>query len=399
MKIAFVENMPVAGGIIRYGLNLANAIAKIPGNTVVFYTHEQNYLSNKELYDDMKISFSTLVLRGTKSKIFINNRIDQLLFKIFGIKRESLIKNEIYEKTQRDEIVYFTCAHHSFFIPVKGKSVATMHDLNWNYLFGVPLFSKKDGVVIRQNFQKWLDNTEIVCSTNFIKEEIIKFFNYKKHIHVVQLSALSQSDKYEIDNTLLKKFDFKKSYILYPGHIMPHKNHLILFRAFYELMQLEKYKDKFILVLTGGGTNYFEFANATKYGAEIAMREDFNIRGLGYVKNDEMDCLIKNANFVISTSLYEAGSGPALDAWGAAVPVIMSNIKPHLEQIEFNNIDCRTFDPLDLNDCIQAIRNMIDLNNEMRVVAKNNALKLQLNNWEIVGRKYFEIFNKTVLTK
>jgi glycosyltransferase involved in cell wall biosynthesis len=397
MKIAFVENMPVAGGIIRYGVNLANAIAKIPGNSVVFYTHEQNYLSNKDLYEDKHNSFSTVILRGTKSKIIINNRIDQLLFKIFGISRESLIKKEILEKTKNDEVVYFTCAGHSYFIPVKGRSVATMHDLNWNYLFGVPLFSKEDGKVIRQNFQNWLDNTVIVCSTNFIKEEIIRFFYYKKQIHVIELSALSQIKKVELDNSAINDFGFKKPYILYPGHLMPHKNHLILFRAFYELLQIEKYKESFILVLTGGGTNYFEFANATKFGAEIASKENFNIRGLGYVENDEMDCLIRNAHFVISTSLYEAGSGPALDAWSAGVPVIISNIKPHLEQIEFNKFDCTTFDPLDLNDCIDAMKKCLDFNNNMRVEARSSSIKLQLNNWEIVGKKYFEVFTKTSL--
>jgi glycosyltransferase involved in cell wall biosynthesis len=396
MKIAFVENMPVAGGIIRYGVNLANAIAKIPGNSVVFYTHEQNYLSNKALYEDKHNSFSTVILYGTKRKIIFSNRIDQLLFKIFGISRESLVKKEILEKTKDDEVVYFTCAHHSFFIPVKGKSIATMHDLNWNYIFGVPLFSKQDGIEIRRNFQKWLENSTIVCSTNFIKEEVIRFFNYQKQIHVIHLSSLSQIKSSSNNDKSVKDLGIEKPYILYPGHLMPHKNHLFLFRAFYELMQNKDYEGKFTLVLTGGGTNYFEYAKAGKFGAEIANQEDYNIRGLGYVKNDEMDSLISNAHLVISPSLYEAGSGPAIDAWGAGIPVIISNIKPHVEQINFYDIDCTTFDPLDLNDCVNALTNTLDNIDEMRITSKKSIEKIKFNNWETVAKQYYEVFSQPV---
>lgn len=50
MKIAFIDHIPVGGGIIRYGLKLANLLAENHNAEVTYFTTEANYLTNLDLF-------------------------------------------------------------------------------------------------------------------------------------------------------------------------------------------------------------------------------------------------------------------------------------------------------------------------------------------------------------
>ncbi len=109
-----------------------------------------------------------------------------------------------------------------------------------------------------------------------------------------------------------------------------------------------------------------------------------------------MDALTQTARIVVSTSLYEAGNGPGLDAWARAAPVAMSDIPAFIEHIEIQDVRAQIFDP----------RNPKDIANKLAAIlsdpqrAKNDALysqqALKKLTWEIVAEKYSAVFDKAI---
>lgn len=390
IKIAFVDQLGAAGGIIRFGTNLAKSIVELNENIkITYFTNHSNYVSNKEIFENLKDSFATTVLKATKHDL-LNKYLRIFEAKLF--KKKSHLKSEIYNLTKGFDIVFFTAPHNSEYIKVLPKSFGTFHDFNFMYLFGTPLFKKEAVATVTEEMKQWFHNTKIIVSTPFIKNEIQKFFpNHIADIQVIYLASLA--NKIEKTNTerFLNDLEIKRPYILYPAHLMPHKNHNNLISAFSKLISLPQFSH-YQLVLTGAGTDHFSYAKVSNLGMMFADKTDFHVRGLGYVSNTQVDSLISHATIIISPSLYEAGSGPALDAWINQVPCIISNIPAHLDQINFFNIDCFTFDPMDPNNIFHSLKYGLENINLLKQQSIDASKKLADYGWKQVAQQYLNFF-------
>lgn len=397
-SIAFIDHNPVAGGIIRFGTNLAAAIRRIaPGIRVTFFTTEINYLSNEDLFTQYRDTFEVRILKTTRKTYTGSMFIDATILRLLGITREWLLRNEIRRLTRDYDIVYFTNGHASQFIGVGPRSFSTFHDMLWKYQFGMPLFSSAYVSGLDSQMRKWFEHTHVVVSTPFVRSEILRFFpDIGQQIDIVYLPNLArriESDAKD-DGRILRSLGIDRKYILYPSHLMPHKNHQNLFSAFHRLMQDPEFKDRYMLVITGSGTDHFRYGTAMPMGVRLSTEAAFDILGLGYLKNAEIDAVIRNATLVISTSFYEAGSGPALDAWVNKVPVIISNIESHMDQLRFFGIECETFDPTEPGEIsakmAYALRNL----DKLRGQSTAASAKFDEYTWEAVAAQYLDIFRK-----
>lgn len=400
-KIAFVEPNPVAGGILRFATNLAAVISRMePGVKITYFTAEVNYTYNKELFDGYRDLFATRVLKSTLKTYTGARLMDTVLLRLLNITRADLINMEIRKVTRDYDMVFFTNAHTMEFVRVVPPSFATFHDMLWKYQFGMPLFESDYVSRLDKHIREWLEKTRVIVPTPFVKSEILRFFPAtSQEIEVVYHSNFAQKPvgSRENDPAILRSLGIDRKYILYPSHLMPHKNHQSLFSAFAKLMAMEEFAGKYVLVLTGIGTDHFKYGKSVPLGMRVAGKDDFDILGLGYISNSTVDVVIRNASLVISTSLYEAGSGPALDAWISEVPVIVSDIEPHHDQLRFFDIDCIVFDPLDPEDIKDKMAYGLTHLDELRGFSKSASSKLNDYNWEVVGRSYLEIFrNKQI---
>ena len=395
MTIAFIDHISVSGGIIRYGTQLAVALAKLDQKVrITYFTHEKNYLSNKSLFDECKPFIQVEILKYTKKGLMSNKYVDVLINKVLRSGWSEKLSNEIIEKTNSFDLVYFTTAHVSDYIDVRPPVFATFHDLNWKYLFGNPLFAQKDVAHFETQVRNWLTKAQIIVSTPFVKNEINKFYpEIKKPIDIVFLPSLSKKIEKESDPAVLKQLNLLKPYILYPAHLMPHKNHNNLVNAFWRLNNESHHKNKYILAFSGWGSNHFEYGFATRLGLEKTNETSFNVRGIGYLSNKEIDSVIKSASLIISTSLYEAGSGPGLDAWINGVPFVMSNIESHMDQLSFFGIKCHTFDPMDPKEIYNTLVYALDNLEELKRDSAEASEKLTSYSWRSAAEKYYSIFN------
>lgn len=387
MKIAFVDHLPLGTGIPRMATRLAKSIAAIDKNIgVTFFTNWNTYQSNKELYEGGFPGFRVEVLKASApvKKIYAySNKI----LKFSGIETQNRLQKEL-EDIKGFDAVYFTAAHMSPFYNIEGKKFATFHDFNWKYCFGTPNFTKKDVANFNEAMPLWFDATVPIVSSHFIKTEIEKFYpGHKYPVEVVYLPNIGA----EVKGQPEKLFTFP--YILYPANLFAHKNHLMLFRALHLLKQQEKLKD-LKLVLTGGGTDHFKYSKLSLTGIEQSNADDFDVLGMGYVSNTEIDSLIKNATLNLSASIYEAGSGPAIDAWINKAPFIMSDIPSHRDQLSNFNLKCILFDPCSHYDMAEKIGYALNNLDEMKKMSLAGHEALKKNNWETAARNYLSIFKK-----
>lgn len=389
MKIAIIDHLPVGTGIVRFAYNLAHALLKKDAHLEIhYYTHESNYRNNNDLFVKQTDRLQIKILKRTIPEHKVSFQLKKILIKT-GIRLKDKLKLEL-ESLDGYDLYYFTCPHMSPYYKMNGKQFGTFHDFNWKYIFGAPSFSKKTVEVFNESLPQWLNNTVPIVSSEFIKAELEKFFpNHKFPVEVIYLPQISVNVKTKGSSL----FDFP--YVLYPANLYSHKNHANLFRALYILKQKFVLKD-IKLVLTGSGTDHFTYAKLSETGIEESNKDDFDVIGMGYVNHNDMDRLVKNAFLNISTSLYEAGSGPALDAWNQQSPVIISDIPSHRDQLNFWKINCLLFDPLNAVDIAEKISYAFFHQEELREMSVKASELLNASNWDETAAQYLTIFKKYI---
>jgi glycosyltransferase involved in cell wall biosynthesis len=180
-------------------------------------------------------------------------------------------------------------------------------------------------------------------------------------------------------------------YVIYPTHLTVHKNLGPLLVA---ISILEKRGHDVSLVVTGSGTQAAS-GRACPYGVVRGVLPP-NVLGLGYVTNRQMDALIRCAAVVVSSSLYEAGNGPGLDAWARGVPVAMSRIPPFLEHVEVQGVRAKLFDPRDPRDIADKIGEILSEPARAREDAMESLLRIREITWKKTAEEYFSVFDQAV---
>ena len=114
------------------------------------------------------------------------------------------------------------------------------------------------------------------------------------------------------------RYALPERFLFFPANLWPHKNHLTVTKA---LRQIEEdHGVRIPLVLTGG-----KFPSTPKDIFEfIDSHQMSGVQYLGEVPDRDMPALYQRAAFLITASLYEATSLPALEAAAAGTPILAS---------------------------------------------------------------------------
>ena len=239
---------------------------------------------------------------------------------------------------------------------------------------------------------KWVNNSEIILTSNFMKSEFEKFYPNisEKNIHLIRVGPLTENGVNSKKSDILKRFKINSKFILCPTVDKPHKNIFNIIRAFY---LVKKKYPKLKLVFCGAGSGIMN-GKSLLNSIEIS-KKNRDIFGLGFVSDEELNYLIKKSEFTINASIYDAGNGSGLDAWQVGSPVIMSNIPSFMEHIKFLKVKAVTFDPNNYFDISKKIIHTLKLSkrekNQMIVISKKNIDKY---NWKKVVNNYYNLIKK-----
>ena len=114
-----------------------------------------------------------------------------------------------------------------------------------------------------------------------------------------------------------------RDYVLFVGRLVPEKNVDLLVRAYREV------KSDLRLIIAGGSSYTDEY---TEELARLASLDD-RVVMTGYVYGEELDELYTNAAVFVLPSALEGLPLTLLEAIGSSLPVVASDIPPHVEVI------------------------------------------------------------------
>ncbi len=154
----------------------------------------------------------------------------------------------------------------------------------------------------------------LVTVSETVKQDLVKKFNVDpKQIKIVYNSISENFLNFPIKNEILEKYSIlKNKYILSVATLNKRKNIPELIKAFESIS--EKYPE-LRLVLVGGMGNE----------KRDKLTKHHNIIFTGYVKDDELPTLYKNALLYMSPSLNEGFGIPIIEAQYSECPVLCSD--------------------------------------------------------------------------
>ncbi|VBB05515.1 glycosyl transferases group 1 [Lucifera butyrica] len=193
----------------------------------------------------------------------------------------------------------------------------------------------------------------IIADSYATKGDIIDFFDIdESKISVVHLAPLivNHALKNSINQSVLDQYGIKGPYILSVCTIEPRKNLRRVLKA-YEILR-QRHKEKLHMVLVGGlGWKYQELLKeitTNQYHEDIIMT--------GFVPDEDLGVLYKNAQAFVYASIYEGFGLPVLEAMALGAPVVTSQTSSLPEVAGNAAIYC---DPLDIESIAFAMEQMI----------------------------------------
>ncbi len=160
--------------------------------------------------------------------------------------------------------------------------------------------------------------------------------------------------------------------ILYPAATYPHKNHLVLIRAFEEIA--DRHPDV-QLILTGvAGRSESEVARAIEESRHVDR-----IERTGRVSSAMMKKIVETATVLAFPSSYEGFGLPVLEAMAAGVPVVVSSGTPAAEIINQPNL---TVSPEDVQGWVSALERVILDEQQRNEAASHGLIRAEKYRWE-----------------
>ncbi len=276
--------------------------------------------------------------------------------------------------------VFFAPAHYSpFYLPT--RLVVTIHDLS--YLYFPNEFLRSD----LYKLKKWTKSSllkakKIIAVSKTTKKDVEKEYPFTKgKVEVVY-------NGYEKENlsptSPPKKWSLKKQrFLLFVGTIQPRKNIEVLLDAYKEFkLQFPEFK----LILVGKKGWLFD-----KIFRKIREEKIKDVIFAGYLDDNVLAWLYKNAFCYVLPSLYEGFGIPVLEAMSYGFPSILS-FSSSLPEVAGDA--ALYFDPSNYKDLLRKLlllKNNLSLRKEL--VAKGKK-RVKLFSWEKTGERTLEILRE-----
>lgn len=231
---------------------------------------------------------------------------------------------------------------------VTTNALATIHDLMHRYEDFPEV--RAEGIYEDREYlyrNMCLAAEGILVDSEIGKKHVSQCYNVKEAaLHVLPFTSPQYLKQCANENETGKFRECLPSkYIFYPAQFWLHKNHKNL------LLAMKKLKDHGInvnLVLVGSKKNGYE--------AVMAMVNQFNLKEnvkiLGYISDNKMSLLYKNARAMVMPTFFGPTNIPPLEGFVMGCPVAASHIYGMPEQIGDAGL---TFNPHDVDEIAQTL--------------------------------------------
>ena len=275
----------------------------------------------------------------------------------FGKLKENLweqIELPIYAKKNRKVLVSLSNTS-----PILKPGIVCIHDINCikNKKYYPRRFSMWYSILFRNAIKR---AKKIITVSNFSKKEIENWYNIK-NVEVVP-DSYEHIYKIKEDNNILEKLKLEKNnYFFTLGTIQKNKN-------IEWVLNVAKNNPNEIFVITG-------YKNQKNINFELN-----NVIYTGYLKDEQIKGLMKNAKGYLMPSFYEGFGLPPLETFSLEIPVIVSDIPVMHEIFE--------------NEATYINPNKYDVDLKNIKVSKNKEKILNKYSWEKSAEKLLKIIRK-----
>jgi len=270
----------------EFGYNLLCALAKNQDNNLYFI-----YAKNKP---DFKLPFKF----NWQSK----NTLFWYLWVLIQIKIDG---------------IDFVFCPTSYILPavLTKKSVPVIHDLA---VFRSDFKSQKKAKLLEKILLPRVLKCPILISiSKFTKRDLLRQFPYVKRNKIkIIYPGIKYLETPQNSESILKKYNINKPYILSVGTIEPRKNFQGLIKAFLALPK--NIKEKYSLIIVGKMGWYADEILAT-------AKNHSRIKFLGHVPDKDLSAIFKHADIFALVSFWEGFGIPVLETFNFKVPAILSN--------------------------------------------------------------------------
>ena len=262
------------------------------------------------------------------------------------------------------------------------KTVLCIHDIQ--HVYFPQNFSKYEitkRYLTRNNSVRSCDY--LIASSNFLKKQLYNFFKKKKNsIKVISEGVdLSLFKKKNYINRIINNIKLPKKFIFYPSQFWPHKNHLLLLKAVYNLKKKNK---KINIVFCGGKKNYFNtvmnYINKNKLSTVI------------YLGNIQLKNVIKAYNLctaVVMPSVEESSSLVLKESVAIGKPFLAAKTNTFKEKSKEFKI--KTFDINKISDFENKISYVYANSLKHKKNVTNNSKKIKNYQWQYIAKKFYTL--------
>lgn len=345
----------------------------------------------KNILPDIIEEFSQVVVLGNKEEIAEfewAEKVEIIEFNagIYSIKEQFLYPFII------PKCDVFWCPHFNFPIfPIRaGKKVVTIHDVN--HLTGISPISILKKAYAYLLFKTAVLKTDLIFTVSeFSKTEIIKYTSAKtEKIKVVYCGVdISFFEEFKNEESLR----LPQNYILYVGNVKPHKNLIILLKAYSTFP--DEFKSKFQLLIVGKKDGFRTKDDYLDTYIKSNNLEE-NIIFTGHIDDSFLACFYQKASLFVFPSFYEGFGLPILEALASGTAVISSNTSS-LPEIGGDAVVY--FDPTNYIELAQKIKDCLEDTNISQKKIEQRGVQLKKFTWKKSIENHLEEFAKILKIK
>lgn len=360
MKIAIDARMYTESGVGRYIRNLTLQLQKL----------------------DQKSEYFILVLAKDKNIPTKNNFKKKVAdFRWYGISEQ--IKLPKILNHIKPDLVHFP--HFNVPLAYRGKFVVTIHDLIHQH-FKMRRSTTHDPLtywIKQQGYNQIFKNAiskakKILVPSNFVKNQLMDQWKVRDGKIIVTQEAVEDNFS-TIAGQMTQKMD---NYIFYVGNAHPHKNVEGLIKAF---LLLKKKYGTLKLVLSGYDHYFWQRIKKQYQHKDIIYT--------GYVSEEKLVTLYKNALLFVMPSFEEGFGIPLLEAMACGCSVVSSNAGA---LPEVGGDAAIYFNPVEPEDMVEKILQVLDSESLRKKLIVKGKERVKFFSWQKLAKQTLEVYRECV---
>lgn len=377
-------NPEYLGGVSRFAISLTDKLVQMDSIFEISIIPNQinlKYLCNRYGEDNILSVYPIQVNKffSLLEKLNFNFFRSVILFSIIQKSRYRMVLNTL---SSFEGVLYCPTTYLNF-KSNKLLNLVSLHDIQEKRYPGN--FSKDQRIYRNIRVKYTLKNViKVQVSSRFMAKELQEIYNVKSNV-LAEIAEGVNLNLFKKSTVRLNQVEeIPKRFVIYlTGRLLPHKNHIELFKA---IDNFHTNRDLEVVIADIP-------ENLTSDIQKILSRNNnlvFNLTG--NLTDQELIDLYSRANLVLVPSLYESSSLPILEALACGAPVLASSIPPHIEMA--SNLPILIYESGDKHSLQESLAILID--GLLPVNQEDSNSQLKKYEWENIAKVYLETFKSVI---